>query len=190
MFTQILDERFCMKTISTLATAALVGLVFGGGCSEAPQGKSADAKSTAHQAGAKAHDHAEHAHPSTGPHDGHLIELGKEEFHAELVHDEDAGTVTIYLLDHEAKDAVAIDAKEVRINLKHDGKGEQFKLTAAPQDGDGQGKASRFVSKDKELGEDLDHEGAEARLVVEIGGNSYTGEIEHDHDHADHNHKE
>lgn len=179
-----------MKTIATIATAALLGTCLGiaGGCSQsAPQGKPTAAKT-----GANAHDHGEHSHPSTGPHDGLLIELGKEEYHGELVHDDDAGTVTIYILDHDAKDAVAIDAKELRINLKHDGKGEQFKLAAAPQDGDEKGKASRFVSKDKELGEDLDHEGAEARLVVEIGGKSFTGEIrhDHDHDHGEHKHKD
>lgn len=185
-----------MKAIVTLAIMALVGtcLSFTGGCSKSPpQGKSADPPSNAKQSGASGHNHEEHAHPSTGPHDGHLIELGKEEYHAELVHDDDAGTVTIYILDHDAKDAVAIDAKELRINLKHDGKGEQFKLAAAPQDGDEKGKASRFVSRDKELSEDLDHAGAEARLVVEIGGKSYTGEIKHDqdgHDHDERKHKE
>ncbi|MCE2751496.1 MAG: hypothetical protein LW720_06355 [Pirellula sp.] len=36
-----------------------------------------------------------HAHPSEGPHHGSLVELGKEEFHAELVHD--SKSVTIYI---------------------------------------------------------------------------------------------
>jgi hypothetical protein len=189
------DERYCMKVIVTLVTSALVGscLCLSGGCSKSlPEGKSAGPPSNAKPAGADDHDHGKHPHPSTGPHGGALIELGKEEYHAELIHDDAAGTVTIYILDHDATDFVAIDAKELRINLKHHGKGEQFVLDAAPQDADEKGKASRFVSKDKELGEDLDHEDAEARLVVEIGGKSYTGEIkgDHDHDHDGHNHKE
>lgn len=33
--------------------------------------------------------HEEHAHPSEGPHGGDLIELGNEEYHAELIHPED-----------------------------------------------------------------------------------------------------
>ena len=33
-------------------------------------------------------DEHEHDHPSEGPHHGSLIELGKEAYHAELVHDE------------------------------------------------------------------------------------------------------
>jgi hypothetical protein len=176
-----------MKTTVNITSAALLALALAAGCSETPQattsGKSPAKKSE------EGHDHHEHAHASTGPHGGPVIELGKEDYHAELVHDEAVGTVTIYILDHEAKAAVAIDAKELRINLKHDGKGEQFKLAASPQEGDEAEKSSRFVSEDKHLGEDLDGEGTEARLVVEIDGKSYTGKIEHKHDH-DHDHEE
>lgn len=134
------------------------------------------------------HDHSEdgHDHPSEGPHHGHLVELGNEEYHAELVHDDDAGTVTIYLLDGSAKKAVPIDAAELMVNLKHDGKGEQFKIAAAPDEGDPNGKSSRFISDDPELGEDLDREGVEATLVVKISGKSYRGDMSHDHD--DHGH--
>ncbi len=131
------------------------------------------------------HEGHDHGHPSEGPHHGSLIELGGEEYHAEFVHDEDAGTVTIYILDGAAKEAVAIDATEIAINLKHDGKGEQFKLAASPDEGDPQGKSSRFVSADKELGEDLHHEDADASLVLKINGKSYRGAISHDQDHDD-----
>lgn len=131
------------------------------------------------------HEGHDHGHPSEGPHHGSLIELGGEEYHAEFVHDEDAGTVTIYILDGAAKEAVAIDATEIMINLKHDGKGEQFKLAASPDAGDAEGKSSRFVSTDKELGEDLEHEDADASLVLKINGKSYRGAISHDHDHDD-----
>lgn len=132
------------------------------------------------------HDHAAEGHAEHGPHEGSLIELGNEEYHAELVHDEAAGKVTIYVLDSAAKKAVPIEATELVINLKHDGKGEQFKLAAAPQEGDGEGKSSRFVSDEKELAEDLDAKGVQARLVIEIAGKSFTGEIKHDHDDGDH----
>lgn len=125
----------------------------------------------------------EHAHPTEGPHHGSLIELGNEEYHAELLHDEQSGAVTIYILDGSAKNSVPIVATEITINLKHDGRGEQFKLAASPDEGDPQGKSSRFVSNDPELGSDLDHEGAEARLVLDVAGKSFTGEIGH-HDHG------
>lgn len=122
-----------------------------------------------------------HEHPSHGPHGGDLVELGKEEYHAEVVHDDKAGTVTIYLLDGAAKAAVPIAAAQVTINASHEGKAEQFTLAAKPLEGESDGQSSRFESPDKELGEHLEHG---ARLVVEIKGKSYTGAIKHDHDHG------
>ena len=132
--------------------------------------------------------HDDHAHPTEGPHHGDLIELGNEEYHAEILHDEDAGTVTIYVLNGAATEQVPIDATEVTINAKHDGKPEQFTLTASPDTNDPQGKSSRFVSNDEELAHHLDEEGAEPRLVLTINGKSYRGTISHNHDHEGHNH--
>ena len=73
---------------------------------------------------------AEHAHPDEGPHGGSLVELGDEKYHAELLHDDDKGTVTIYLLDGAAKNAVLTDAKEITFNVKHAKEAEQFQLAA------------------------------------------------------------
>lgn len=128
----------------------------------------------------------EHAHPSEGPHHGDLIELGNEEYHAELVHDE--SSVTIYLLDSSAKAPLAIEASELTINLKHDGKPEQFKLAAQRQESDPEGKSSRFVSNDKELAAHIEETETEPKLVVTIDGKSFTGTITHSHDHGDHSH--
>jgi len=135
------------------------------------------------------HDHAGHDHPSHGPHDGDLVELGKEEFHAEVVHNHDAGSVTIYILDSAAKKAVAIEAKQVVVNLKHEGKAEQFTLDASPDAGE-TGASSRFVSTDKEFAEELDHDHGDATLVVTVKGKQYRGKISHDHEgHEGHDHK-
>ena len=176
--------RMNLPMLSVVCGSLSLALI--AGCGDAtPPAKTPPAKTVEHSKG-DGHDHGDAGHAEVGPHDGHLIELGKEEYHAELVHDEAAGKVTIYVLDSGAKKSVPIEAAELIINLKHDGKGEQFKLAAAPQEGDGEGKSSRFVSDDKELAEDLDHEGTQARLVIEIGGKSFTGEIKHDHDHGDH----
>lgn len=130
----------------------------------------------------KATPHADHdVHPSEGPHGGSLIELGNDEYHAELVHDDAAKSVTIYLLDSAAKASVPIDATELIINLKHEGHGEQFKIAASADAGDPAGKSSRFVSSDAELAEDLDREDAEPQLTVKINGKQYRGMIEHGH---------
>lgn len=128
---------------------------------------------------------AEHEHAEHGPHGGELLELGDEEYHAEIVHDEKAKVLSIYLLDSSAKKAVAVPAKEMVINLKHDGKPEQHKLAAAPQAGDPAGSASRFWSKDADLQEDLEKHGVDARLQVVIGGKSYTAKIVHHHHEAE-----
>ncbi|QDS98345.1 hypothetical protein [Adhaeretor mobilis] len=125
------------------------------------------------------------AHPTEGPHQGELIELGNEEYHAELIHDEIAGSITIYVLDSTAKESVAIEASEVTVNLSHDGEAEQFTLTANADTTDPAETSSRFESSDVHLAEDL--ESREATLVLTIKGKQYRGEIKHDHDeHEDH----
>ncbi|MES2794147.1 MAG: hypothetical protein V4719_31325 [Planctomycetota bacterium] len=131
----------------------------------------------------------EHAHPEVGPHKGALIELGDEEYHAEILFDEDKDLVTIYLLDSAAKVAVASDAKEVVVNLKHDGKGVQFKLKAVPMKADPEGKASRYASKSAELMHAMHEKDAKPQLRVAIKGKTYSGKIE-PHDDHDHEHKE
>ncbi len=130
--------------------------------------------------------HDEHAHPSEGPHHGDLVELGNEDFHAEVVHGE-GGSVSVYILDSAAKAAVPIDATELTINITHDGNAEQFKLLADRDASDPEGKSSHFSLKDEELAKDLDNHDTAAKLVVMIDGKSYSGKIEHDHD-ADHKH--
>ena len=125
--------------------------------------------------------HAGHAHPTEGPHHGDLIELGNEEYHAELLHDEQS--VTIYILNGAADAQVPIDSTEITINTTHDGQPEQFKLAASPDQNDPAGMSSRFISNETELAAHVDEEGAEHRLVLTINGKSYRGEIAHDHDH-------
>ncbi|APZ92768.1 hypothetical protein [Fuerstiella marisgermanici] len=134
------------------------------------------------------HDHGTHDHPSEGPHHGELVELGDDQYHGEVVHNEETGGVTVYILDGSATKQVAIDAADVRINVKHGDKPEQFKLAAKPDDGDEDGKSSRFASANKELGTLLDADGAAPQLVVKIDGKSYRGSISHSHDHEGHDH--
>ncbi len=162
------------------ALALLTAAVFLLGCADdAPPAADPDPA-----AAAPAHDY-----PSEGPHGGTLIELGSSDYPAELVHDEAAQSVTVYLLDASAAQAVAIDAQELLVNVTHDGQPEQFKLAASPAEGDPEGKASRFVSEDQELIGHLHEHGAGARLVVKIEGRSYSGEIAHSHSHEQKGHE-
>ncbi|REK28435.1 MAG: hypothetical protein DWQ42_05155 [Planctomycetota bacterium] len=129
--------------------------------------------------------HDEHGHPSEGPHHGHLIELGNEEYHAEMLHDEDTSTVTIYILDGAAKEEVAVAEDAVTLNLMIGGQPTQFKLAARPSAKDLPGQASHFEVVDADLIEALEGEEAKGRLRVTINGTPYVGTIEH-HGHDEH----
>jgi len=135
--------------------------------------------------GPKVHQEEEHAHPEEGPHHGHLIELGQEEYHAELVHNDASKTVTIYVLDSSAQAAVAIEEPEVKLNLVVDGQPQQFTLPAAPQSTDAAGKSSLFSLQDEALLAALESPKATGRLNITIAGKSYSGVIDH-HDHEGH----
>ncbi|MEO8269211.1 MAG: hypothetical protein ABI557_05795 [Aureliella sp.] len=170
-----------------------VAIVFGSlffftvGCESKPANNANN--STDSKAGSPAPGEHVHAHASEGPHHGTLVELGSEEYHVEVTHD--ASTVTLYVLDSSAKQAVPIDASDVTINVVHDGRPEQFKLTASPDAGDPAGKSSRFTLADAELVGHLDEESAAPKLSLTIDGTPYRGEIEHEHeghDHSDHAH--
>ncbi|MBL8829123.1 MAG: hypothetical protein JNM18_19225 [Planctomycetaceae bacterium] len=129
------------------------------------------------------HGHA-HDHPSQGPHAGELIELGKEEYHAELIHDDATHTITIYVLDGAAKAGVPIEATELALNLLVEGKPQQFKLPAKPATGDPAGKSSCFALTDQALCTALDTPKTTGRLNLTIAGKSYVGKISaHDHNH-------
>ncbi len=126
-----------------------------------------------------------HAHPSEGPHHGHLIELGAEEYHGELLHDDAAGTVTIYILDKLATTEVAVPQDAVTLNLMVNGAPQQFPMTAMnPVDS----KASHFQIVNKEALEALENGETKGRLNVTIEGKPYIGVIEHHEHEDDHKH--
>jgi len=126
-----------------------------------------------------------HDHPTTGPHKGSLIELGNEEFHAELVHDDAAHKVTIYLLDGHAKGNATSTDPQVTLNFVVDGKPQQYFLPTAPQAGDAAGSSSRFELVDEALCTAIDAKNNQGRLNVTIGGKQFSGTIAaHDHEHG------
>ena len=118
-----------------------------------------------------------HAHPAEGPHHGTLIELGREDYHAELVHDEKADSVTIYILDAAAAQAVPIAAAPLMLNVRTAGTAQQFPLAEQPQGTDPEGSSSAFSTTDKRLGRALHTKGATGHLNVEIAGKRYVGRI-------------
>jgi hypothetical protein len=124
----------------------------------------------------------EHEH---GPHSGHLVELGEEEYHAEVVFDAKDAKITIYLLDSSAKKPASTDAKEVKADLTIAGQPKSFAAKAVPDSGDAPGKSSRFeIAGNSDVKDHIkDEEDLKGSVTVVINGKSYTGRIVHEHEH-------
>ena len=122
------------------------------------------------------HAHAVHPHPVHGPHQGPLIELGDEAYHAEWVVDVPSDSIAIYILDGQADTEVAIDKDAAVINLFIDGVPRQIQLVAHTPAGDGVQQASRF---DVPLSNRqwLSAIGGRGELRVMINGKSYRGPL-------------
>jgi hypothetical protein len=139
------------------------------------------------QTHADEHDHAhEHAH---GPHEGHIVELGGEDYHAELTLDAATRKLTVYLLQADMKTPLPVDAQNVQVRLKAGDATQEIVLAAQPQPNDGEGKSSQFQQTEGELPAAIkDAEGLEGEVVVTFGGTQYRGAITHDHGHEGHDH--
>jgi hypothetical protein len=178
--------RFQIFTVTLISALGLFGC--GGGSD------SGKAEKDGHEHGHEEAGHDEHEHGEEGPHGGHIIELGVEDYHAELTHDDAANKVGVYLLGSDAKAAAPIEAADVKINVSEDGQATQYVLPAVAQEGESGGKASYFelVSEplNKVVSGKSEAKSKKARLSLEIDGKPYVGLIEvepHDHDH-DHGH--
>lgn len=134
-----------------------------------------------------AHDHG-HSHEAVGPHGGHLLELGQEQYHAEWTHDENAKSVTVYFLDGEAKESVAVDPESAKIEVVIEGK-EPMTYAMKPV---GEEADAGYSHQDGALltGLNMVGHGVQAKLMVTIEGQPFEAafqHLEHDHGH-DHGH--
>ena len=172
-----------MRRFSSLA-AVTMGLIAGAvGCG----GNSSDYKKTVDLKKAPAV-HAEHDHGAPGPHGGSLVELGDEQFHAEVVLDHDTHTLRVFLLGPDAKTAATTGAKE--LTLTPEGK-TALTLKAAPQEGDAEGNASQFELVDEAaVHEFLDAKMIHAELAVTIGETPFSGHVDYHLDDIHHEHKD
>ena len=175
-----------------LSAAVLIVLCGLGGCGGKPSGdfRTFDAKkdTSPDAEHGNAHDH-EHG-DSHGPHGGDLIELGDEEYHAEVMFDEESHKVILFLLGADAKSAVSVEAKELALEMTGQDAPVTHALAAAPQEGDGDGKSSRFEITSEDLIEAFHHDPKTVgKFQVSIGGKEFTGKIKHAHD-DDHDAKE
>lgn len=91
------------------------------------------------------HEHS-HGHSHDAQHGGQVIVLGKEAFHLELVPDQAAGRLTLYVLDGHMESFVRIAMPTIALNLSADGSSRTLELAAVAQSATGEtvGDTSQF----------------------------------------------
>ncbi len=186
-----------MQWMKTLTIGlAVAGFAATGGCNTGSS-DSQDSLQAVHEVDHAHNDeHGHHDHGATGPHGGHLIELGDDAYHAELVHREGTDQVFLYLLDGRAAKRVAARVDEATLNLVVDGKPAQYELAALPFEDETTDRCSRFAATNAQLSGCLYHdEPIRGRLNLVIAGKPYVGTINRQahgeqsaHDHHDHHH--
>lgn len=116
----------------------------------------------------------EHKHEK-GPHGGAISEVGdKDDTHAEIVHDEKSGKLSLYLLGKYMKAPVAIkDAPKINLKAKEGNKQIAMKVVDAKD-----GVASHFEATDDALKADP----LQGRIAITLGdGKSYHVNLSHEH---------
>ena len=170
-----------------LALTAAFALVLGG-CTDS----NSEFTEVSHDESEVGHeDHSDHGHGAHGPNGGEIVEVGNEEFHAEVVVDEATHRIDVFVLGSDAKTAKPIDATEISLSFKHGDEVEDFKLAAAALDGESEGQSSKFTLTSEELFEELHEHSEGATLSFSAGGESLSGTVTHSHDHGDeHGHQD
>ncbi len=144
--------------------------------------------------GAKDHDHDSHqgghTHYGAGPHGGSLIELGGDDYHAELVLDHGAHAIRIFLLKSDAKTPLLTKSAEATITLDKD---QKLSLKATPLEGEIEGQSSRFeLLDDAFVHKLLDSGFLHGDLSIKIDGKPFQSHLdihfEHGVSRPDHKH--
>jgi hypothetical protein len=127
---------WCSTTqrISPFLPFVVAGLLLPAGCGDSAPPK-ADPVPKAGAQKEDDHHHHHHSHGEKGPHNGALVAIGEDAAHLEVVLDAEAGKVTVYVLDGEAKNPVTIKAEklELAFTKEHD-HGDDGKDKAASGD--------------------------------------------------------
>lgn len=176
-----------MKTLQLLSTSVVLALfVSAVGCNSGTE-KTDDEKSSSKKTGEHVHadgtthaDHGEegHAH-GPGPHDGTVADWGGGKYHVEFTVDHDKQEATVYVLGTDEKTPTPIDSEEITLTINEPSLTTALK--PSPQEGDPEGKASRFVGNHEGLGVVREYEGSMSAVV---DGTPYSGKFKEEaHDH-------
>src|SRR3954464_15538756 len=123
-------------------TTMLLALAMAVGCGNQQGGTPKGDDKAAKKGGDDDHDHG------PGPHGGTIIEFGK--WHGEFTVNHKTQEATVYILDADARKAVALQMEKPLLSIKNPQ--FQVELKPSPQEGDPEGKSSRFVAKHESFG--------------------------------------
>lgn len=162
-------KKFGVTLAVLIATSTIAFVVGCGGKdpskSEGTEKKEGEQKSSGHAHGA-------------GPHDGTLADWGGGKYHVEFTVDHDKQEATVYIVGGDEKTPAPIAAEEIQLSIKDPMM--QVALKAAPQEGDAEGSASRFVGNHENLGVVQEYAGTISGVV---DGTPYSGDFkEEPHD--------
>lgn len=162
--------------------ACLLTLTLALGCSGGDQPASTPKPAPATPTAKNDHGH-KHAGHGAGPHQGAVADWGGGKFHVEFTVDHDKQQATVYILGDDEKTTTPIKAASILLNI-NDPK-FQVELAAAPQEGEAEGTASRFIGKHESLAK---VQGFAGTISGEVEGTPYVGEFQEE-PHGKHEHK-
>ncbi|HUS38266.1 MAG TPA: hypothetical protein VMX74_02385 [Pirellulales bacterium] len=160
--------RTLVLKMTTLVVVCVLVITAGCNNSQEPAGPAktppagGDAEHKEHKGGHSGH--------GTGPHEGTVADWGGGKYHVEFTVDHDKQEATVYILGDDEKTPTPIKAAEIQLAIKKPA--FQSALKAAPQEGDPEGKASRFVGNHESLGVVMEYEGT---ISGEVDGTPYSG---------------
>jgi hypothetical protein len=133
-------RTFCWLSLTLVPVAA--ALIYIAGCnapSDTTSPPTHDAKASGDNKG-DAHGH------KPGAHGGTIVEVGRDNYHAEAIF-EKAGVVRLYMLGKDEARVLEVESQELTAFAKPDGGTESatFTFKAQPQPGDAAGKTSQFA---------------------------------------------
>lgn len=169
-------ERSMKKTLLTLSVSLAAVLMWG--CDSASKKEDSSGKTSKGGSGTHTHDdgtvHSDHGGEGhthgEGPHGGTVADWGGGKYHVEFTVNHDKQEATVYILGDDEKTPSPIDAAEITLTIKEPSLTATLK--ASPQEGDGEGKSSRFVGNHEGLGVVREYEGSMSGVV---GGVPYSG---------------
>ena len=181
-----MDPSFSLAASDTLTMKnkwilVLISFILAAGCQQSPSSPPPSSGESQHP-----EDEHDHDHGALGPHGGHVLVLGDEQYHAEWTHDDKSGEIAIYLLDADIKEDVATAAELITIATTIREETQTYELAADNQDQADPPRASRFKTTNPNLLTALKQAGSgvDAQVRVVIDGSLFRGTFEkHDHDH-------